>query len=416
MRWAATTLYKIYVRSNCQTMVFFVLLAISPGLSAHGLAPAHNVTAQDEPDDGGGVIQVRWEISESGGVARYEIIRMKGAGATDGIVVGVRNGAQDSFLDEGDEHAIENDVDYRYTVRAVGADGETADSEPSAQVRASASWLDTTLAANMVAVIVFAAMFFVLVMRGRRGKPLYIRPIDALEAMDDAVGRAAEMGRPVFYAPGLHSVTQPATVASIGLLSRVAEKSARLHTRIMVPNYDPLTWPVAQEVVRQSFIKAGRQEEYDPDDISYLTSRSFTYAAAVAGMIVREKPATNFLFGHFYSEFLILAETGAATGALQIGGTDSTAQLPFFITTCDKTMIGEELFAAAAIVGDDPISRSTVKAHDWFKVALMVLIPTGIAVGMLADFGMLEELLHGLGVGDPAAAASGIVEALRGGR
>lgn len=397
-------------------MVLFVLLAISPGLSAHGLVPARNVIAQDEPDDGGGVIQVRWDMSESDGVARYEIIRTKGAGAMEGIAVGVRNGAQDSFLDEGEKHAIENGVDYRYVIRAVGADGRIADSEPSAQVRASASWLDTTLAANMVAVIVFAAMFFVLVMRGRKGKPLYIRPIDALEAMDDAVGRAAEMGKPVFYAPGLHSVTQPATVASIGLLSRVAEKSARLHTRIMVPNYDPLTWPVAQEVVRRSFIKAGRQEEYDPDDISYLTSRSFTYAAAVAGMMAREKPASNFLFGHFYSEFLILAETGAATGALQIGGTDSTAQLPFFITTCDKTMIGEELFAAAAIVDNDPISRSTVKAHDWFKVALMVLIPAGIAVGMLADFGMLEELLHGLGVGDPAAVASGITEALGGGR
>ena len=409
-------MYKIYVHFYCPTMVFLVLLAISPGLSAHGLAPARNVTARDEPDDGGGVIQVSWDLSESDGIARYDVVRMKGAGATEGIVVGTRNGAQDSFLDEGDKHAIEDGVDYRYLIRAVGMDGKIAESEPSAPVRASASWLDTTLLANLIAVIVFAAMFFVLVMRGRRGKPLYIRPIDALDAMDDAVGRAAEMGKPVFYAPGLHSVTQPATVASIGLLSRVAEKSARLHTRIMVPNYDPLTWPVAQEVVRRGFIRAGRQEEYDPDDISYLTSRSFTYAAAVAGMMTREKPASNFMFGHFYSEFLILAETGAATGALQIGGTDSTAQLPFFITTCDKTMIGEELFAAAAIVDNDPISRSTVKAHDWFKVALMVLIPAGVAIGMLFDAGMLEELLRGLGAGDPAAVASGIAEALRGGR
>ena len=404
------------MRFQCPTIVFLLLLAISPGSSAHGPAPACNVKVQDEPDDGGGVIRVSWDLSESDGIVRYEIVRMKDAGPMEGIVVGLRNGAQDSFLDAGEKHAIEDGVDYRYVVRAVGTDGKTADSEPSAPVRASASWLDTTLAANLVAVIVFAAMFFVLVMRGRRGKPLYIRPIDALEAMDDAVGRAAEMGKPVFYAPGLHSVTQPATVASIGLLSRVAEKSARLHTRIIVPNYDPLTWPVAQDVVRRSFIKAGRQEEYDPDDIPYLTSRSFTYAAAVAGMMVREKPASNFLFGHFYSEFLILAETGAATGALQIGGTDSTAQLPFFITTCDKTMIGEELFAAAAIVDNDPISRSTVKAHDWFKVALMVLIPVGIAIGMLADAGILEDLLRGLGAGDPAAVASGITEALRGGR
>ncbi|HUT76226.1 MAG TPA: DUF6754 domain-containing protein [Polyangia bacterium] len=248
-------------------------------------------------------------------------------------------------------------------------------------------WFEWTRAVNLGAVLLFAALFFLLVRQARRGKKLYLRPIRGLEAISDAVGRAAEMGRPILYAPGLTSVTEPVTVASMGILSRVAERAARLRTRILVPNYDPLTYPVAQQVVKQAFIRAGRAEEHLQDDVSYLTSRFLTYAAAVAGMMVRERTASNFLIGHFFSEALILAETGAATDAVQIGGTDSVTQLPFIITTCDETMIGEEVFAAAAIAADDPVSRSTVKAHDWFKIPLAALMGLGLVLAVLGALG-----------------------------
>jgi hypothetical protein len=104
---------------------------------------------------------------------------------------------------------------------------------------------------------------------------------------------------------------------------------------------------------------------------------------AVVGMMVRERIATSFLIGHFFSESLILAETGAAIGALQIGGCDSVTQLPFFITTCDYTLIGEELFAAGALMSDDPVSRSAIKAHDWFKFIAILLIILGLILGLL---------------------------------
>ena len=41
------------------------------------------------------------------------------------------------------------------------------------------------------------------------------------------------------------------------------------------------------------------------------------------------------------------ARLGNAAGAIQIAGTDAVTQLPFFITTCDYTLIGEELYAAS---------------------------------------------------------------------
>jgi hypothetical protein len=263
---------------------------------------------------------------------------------------------------------------------AVASDGKAP--------RPAAGWFDAHRAVNLGAVVVFCGLFLWFVREGRKGRPLYLRPITGLAAIDDAVGRAAEMGRPILYSPGLSDIGHPSTLASIGLLSKVAERAARLRAKIIVPNYSPIVFPVTESVVRAAFQRAGRPIDADSADVSYLTSRSFTYAAAVAGSMVRERTASNFLFGHFFSEALILAETGAATGAVQIGGTDSDAQLPFFITTCDYTLIGEELFAAAALVSGDPVSRSTIKAHDWFKVVIVACILAGLALGLAGAAGV----------------------------
>jgi hypothetical protein len=371
--------------------VFLLLLAalVAAPAAASAIEPPTDVEASDVPDDGGGAIQVEWKKSPSPDLNAYEVVRIDADGKRH--VAGSALPADESFTDEaGEKNPLEDDVAYRYVVRALGPDDAAAESEPSAEVVGRASWFKTALAANLVAVLLFAGMFVFLVLRGRRGAELYVRPIKALDALDDAVGRAAEMGRPVLYSPGLSGVSDPATVASLSILSRVAGRAARLHTRIKVPNYGPLTWPVAQNIVRDAFIKAGRPEEYDPDDVSYLTSRFLTYAAAVAGIMVRERTASNFLIGHFYSEALILAETGAATGALQIGGTDSVTQLPFIITTCDETMIGEEMFAAAALVGDDPVSRSTIKAQDWFKALAMLLMLGALVAGAASLLGSTD--------------------------
>ncbi len=262
-------------------------------------------------------------------------------------------------------------------------------------------WFDTGRGVNLAGVLLFTTMFFILVRRGKKGRVPYIRPIAGLEAVNDAVGRAAEMGRPILYAPGLQSASNPATMASMSIMAEVIKRSARLRTRVKVPNYSPLTWNVAENVAREAYKNAGRPEDFNSDDVSYLTSRSFTYAAAVVGMMVREKTASNFLIGHFYSESLLLAETGAATGAVQIGGTDSETQLPFFITTCDYTLIGEELFAAAALTVDDAVSRSTIAAHDWFKSVAIAFMLLGLVLGLLGLCGVpgafeLADTLAGL--------------------
>jgi hypothetical protein len=99
--------------------------------------------------------------------------------------------------------------------------------------------------------------------------------------------------------------------------------------------------------------------------------------------MVREKPAANFLIGHFFAEALILAETGQTTGAIQIAGTADPSQLPFFVAACDYTLIGEELYAAGAYLSREPILLGSIRGTDLAKALLLLLGLVGIVSATL---------------------------------
>jgi hypothetical protein len=59
---------------------------------------------------------------------------------------------------------------------------------------------------------------------------------------------------------------------------------------------------------------------------------------------------------------------------------------------CDYTLIGEELFAASAYLGREPLLLGTLKAQDYAKAAVLVLAIVGLLavnVGQGADMGWL---------------------------
>jgi hypothetical protein len=141
---------------------------------------------------------------------------------------------------------------------------------------------------------------------------------------------------------------------------------------------------IAQEVVKSSYLDAGRPELYRESDIFFVTQDQFAYTAAVNGIMLRQRPATNFYIGKFYAESLVLAETGNLAGSIQIAGTDEMTQIPFFVAACDYTLIGEELYASSAYLSQEPALLGTLKAQDYGKALAAVLVLIG---AVLAAFG-----------------------------
>jgi hypothetical protein len=221
----------------------------------------------------------------------------------------------------------------------------------------------------------------------KKGTSLFIRKIAGLDAVDEAVGRATEMGRKVLYIPGIMSVDNIQTVASMSILGYVAEKTASYGTQLEVPNKDPLVLATAREVVKEAYLKVGRPDYFQEDMVNYVSYDQFAFTAAIQGLMTRDKPATNFLIGSFYAESLIMAEAGNAAGAIQVAGTAELAQLPFFVVACDYTLIGEELYAASAYLSREPLILGSIKGQDLAKAILIGLIVVGV---ILASTGQTD--------------------------
>lgn len=211
----------------------------------------------------------------------------------------------------------------------------------------------------------------------RRGKNYFVRRIAGLTAIDEAVGRSTEMGKPVLYITGLADVDDIQTLASLSILGHIAQKTAEYDTPLVVPCCRSVVMSTAQEVVKESYLKAGRPDTFRSENIHYLTDDQFGYVAGVDGIMVRDKPAANFYMGKFFAESLILAETGHSTGAIQIAGTAEAAQLPFFVAACDYTLIGEEMFAASAYLSKDPKQIGSLKGQDMAKALILGAIIIG---------------------------------------
>jgi len=352
---------------------------VSLGLLFAVLAPPADVSARDVPNDEGGKMLVTWTRSPDTSVVSYRILRQT-QGAPEWETLGFVGRLATQFTDDG----ARNGVAYQYRVLAASL-RETAESESSAFATASPQWFDTEALPALVGTAILVFLFVYYINRAKRDRNLFIRRISGLDAVEEALGRATEMGRPTLYIPGISTISDVATIASLNILGEVAKKTAKFGTPLIVPTADPIVYTVAREIVKESYTSVGRPDAFNQDIVFFVTDQQFAYAAAVDGIMMREKPATNFLIGMFFAESLILAETGASTGAVQIAGTDAVAQLPFFITACDYTLIGEELYAASAYLSREPLLLGAIKAQDYSKAIIVCLILLGTLLALLAN-------------------------------
>jgi len=231
--------------------------------------------------------------------------------------------------------------------------------------------------AAYVVLPLLSAIIVALIFRARAGAFIFIRKIPGIEAMEEAVGRATEMGRPILFSVGLGGI-DIITLQAIEVVGHVGRAAARFRNRVIVPLVDPLAIPVVEEVLREAYSSQGAQEAFRSEDVRFLSGEQFAYAAGVVGIMNREQVATSFYFGSFAAEALILAETGQSVGAVQIAGTPSALQVPFFITTCDYTIIGEEYYATTAYLGRDATLMGSVVGQDFGKILLFAVMLLGV--------------------------------------
>jgi hypothetical protein len=245
--------------------------------------------------------------------------------------------------------------------------------------------VDVTKLPVFILLAAFGAFLLILRRRARRGDMPHLRRLPGIDAIEEAIGRATEMGRPVLFIPGLNDIDDIQTLAGINILSHVAYIAAEYDTPLIVATRRSVTLTICEETVKQAALAAGRPEVYIPNNMRYLSDDQFAFTAGVNGIMLRERPASCIYQGCFYSESLILAETGFVSGAIQVAGTAQISQLPFFVAACDYTLIGEEFFAASAYLSHDADILASVVAADWLKRLVLPVIVLGVILATMAQ-------------------------------
>lgn len=241
-------------------------------------------------------------------------------------------------------------------------------------------------AVALAILVISFVLFYIFMYLARTGYKISARTFPAVRALPEAVGRAAEMGKPVYYTTGLgmgtlnNPLQGPQTLAGISILGYVTRLCAINGVRIayFTPIADSL--PLVEETMRTAYMVEGKPEEFDPNMINFQEGQS-PYLTASLGYMQRERPASNILLGGFYYESVVLGEAGNTIGAMQIGGSANTHQLPFLVATCDYTLIMEELYAASAEIAGDPDVLGTLKGEDLLKFVIIAVTIVGFLLG-----------------------------------
>ncbi len=357
-------------------------------------APPGNVIARDNPSDAGRRILISWRLSKDDGAGKgnvigYEIFRAL-AGDTVFSSIGMVGRGQSRYIDSNtDDHKS-------YIYRVASTDGVVFSySADSAPAHSYAQWLNLNLKYMFLLGVLICGSVIYFIYHAQKGKKLFLRKIAGLQAIDEAIGRATEMGRPILFIPGIRDMDDVQTIAGITILGRVARTIAEYDIKINMPVSRSIVMTTARETIKEAYAAAGRIDAYSDDFVYYLTDEQFGYVAAVDGIMVRDRPATCFYMGSFFAESLIFAETGNSIGAIQIAGTAMPAQLPFFVAACDYTLIGEELFAASAYLSNEPKQLGSLKGQDVGKFIAMIAILAGSAAATaysLSGVGLFDSI------------------------
>lgn len=378
------------------TIAFGIFPAIA--LAQETISPPQQVRAFDAPSDAGGVIALVWSASPYDGPGVRYSIRMReseeAARGPDAKVIAefpsdtryVRDAKLPWWTrpaDRGDHYfpvksgkglELKNGRTYSFTVSAVK--GQAHADSPVVQAIPEPNWVNWNAVNNLLVVLLFGAVLAGSIYAAKR-REIFLRRIPGLDAVDEAIGRATELGKPILYLTGAGDLNEPSTLAAAVILGRVATRVASFETDLLVPHRDPIVMAVCQEITKQAYLEAGKPDIFKEDSNFFITTDQFSYTASVDGLMLRKQPAANFFMGSYFAEALLLTETGASTGAIQIAGTDSDHQLPFFVTTCDYTLIGEELYAASAYLSREPIQVGTLRGQDIGKGIVMGLLVIG---------------------------------------
>ena len=243
--------------------------------------------------------------------------------------------------------------------------------------------------------LVNAAIMLFHLYLATKGKKFPIRRIAGLDAIEEAVGRCTEMGKPCFFTLGSNRAVlvgdmATQTVAGISILGYIARLTAKQDTTLRCFLMNTESYPLMADTVSSSYAAEGKADKYNPNDMFIWAVGGTTQK--IAGEIGRQRPGAHFIMGPAGGESIMFTEIGAQVGAIQVAASARQISIAHLVFTCDYVLLMEELFAAGAYVSNDATQICFLRAQDIGRFILLGLLVIGVVLQAAGSKAMVNFL------------------------
>jgi len=246
--------------------------------------------------------------------------------------------------------------------------------------------------------IVFVTMLVLLYLAiwlARKRRLPQMKTIPCLEALEEGTGRAAEMGKPVWFGTGMYGLEGQYTVmniAALNILGKVAEFCGKYGVFLQYMANEPNILPAARDLIKSGYEKGGRPTMYTDDMGMFVGGGQMNLIRVSYAYIQREKPGAVYMFGALLAETSSTLAYAARVGSMVFGGTPRLYYQAHLVMLCDYQLVGEELYAAGSILSRDPFQLGVIEGQDWnklFTILLMIIGALAISFNLFNFSGLI---------------------------
>ena len=239
------------------------------------------------------------------------------------------------------------------------------------------------------------ALYAIYTYRAQKGMLPNLRQLPAIDAMEEAMGRAAELGRPIIFTPGhadFRGQYGTNIMAGYSCLRHIMSYTAKNDLPLIVSIAQPEGIPMIEAIGRETY--GMENKDFDTSDVNVDFVPGGAWIMSYLGHLLRERPAASIWIGSFLYPTVLIGETGCQIGAIQIGGNANLAQIPYVVALCDYSLMGEEVFVAGAYLDNDTAKLTSIVAQDVGKIICIGLVIVGVLLSSLG-FPIIKTMLGG---------------------
>ncbi|MBN2002721.1 MAG: hypothetical protein JXA21_05135 [Anaerolineae bacterium] len=233
----------------------------------------------------------------------------------------------------------------------------------------------TTQWMALVCIVGSIILFFIYRVKFRNKVPP-LRSFPIFETLPDQVGRAAEEGNSIHIALGQGSLMGENAMVSTSALQSLRilmDLSAAYDTPPLITTGDPTLFLLANDRLRRAYVRIGNANLYRSGQVLFVAGSPLTYAAMSATYLLNGKMQSNIMLGAFDQEVSLLADAAYRRGIASSGGLVSPLSLSSLYPALsqDHLMMGEDMFAGAALAKPDPAYWASLWAQNALRWAIV---------------------------------------------